>query len=147
MEDLDASTEWERLEKDLRESFDLLEKTNNDLGNERSSEIVRQLRSQVDNVILSKNVTIGRELLKQVDALQYQLARVHYYIHWIIDWNKEFPSQPWKNPKRARDLVNQGMAIIGNQPTAEKLHPIVGELINLLPDGSVPDGPGDPGLD
>ena len=117
------------------------------MGNDRSSEIVKQLHSQVDGVIRSKNVTTGRELLDQVNALQYQLARVHYYIHWIIDWNKEFPSQPWKNPKRARDLVNQGMAIIGNQPTAEKLHPIVGELINLLPDGSVPDGPGDPGLD
>ena len=145
MEDLDASTEWERLEKDLRESFDLLEKTNKDLGNERSSEIVRQLRSQVDNVIRSKNVVTGRELLDQVNALQYQLARVHYYIHWIIDWNKNFSSQPWKDSRRARELVNQGMAIIGNQPTAEKLHPIVGELISLLPVGKgpqVPDGPG-----
>ena len=146
LEDLDASTEWERLEKDLRESFDLLERTNKDLGNERSSEIVSQLRSQVDNVIRSKNVVTGRELLDQVNALQYQLARVHYYIHWIIDWNKNFSSQPWKDSRRARELVNQGMTIIGNQPTAEKLHPIVGELIALLP-VAPPEPPFGPGLD
>lgn len=147
MDDLDASTEWERLEKDLRESYDLLERTNKDMGNDRSSEIVKQLHSQVDGVIRSKNVTTGRELLDQVNALQYQLARVHYYIHWIIDWNKDFASQPWKDSRRARELVNQGMAIIGNQPTAEKLHPIVGELIALLPEGKVPRGPKGPGLD
>lgn len=147
MDDLDASTEWERLEKDLRESYDLLERTNKDMGNDRSSEIVKQLHSQVDGVIRSKNVTTGRELLDQVNALQYQLARVHYYIHWIIDWNKDFASQPWKDSRRARELVNQGMAIIGNQPTAEKLHPIVGELISLLPEGKGPQGPDEPGLD
>lgn len=147
MDDLDASTEWERLEKDLRESFDLLERTNKDLGNDRSSEIVKQLHSQVDSVIRSKNVTTGRELLDQVNALQYQLARVHYYIHWIIDWNKDFATQPWKDSRHARELVNQGMAIIGNQPTAEKLHPIVGELIALLPEGKGPQGPDGPGLD
>ena len=142
MEDLDASTEWERLEKDIRKSFDLLERTNKDLGNERSSEIVRQLRLQVDDVICSKNITIGGELLKQIRTLQYQLARVHYYMRWIIDWNKEFSSQPWTDSKRARDLLNQGMTIIGNQPTAENLHPIVGELIALLPKEAVPPIPG-----
>ena len=147
MDDLDASTEWERLEKDLRESYDLLERTNKDLGNDRSSEIVKQLHSQIDSVIRSKNVATGRELLDQVNALQYQLARVHYYIHWIIDWNKDFASQPWRDSRRARDLINQGMVIIGNQPTAEKLHPIVGELIALLPEGKAPQGPDGPGLD
>ena len=147
MDDLDASTEWDRLEKDLRESFDLLERTNKDLGNDRSSEIVKQLHSQIDSVIRSKNVATGRELLDQVNALQYQLARVHYYIHWIIDWNKDFASQPWRDSRRARDLINQGMVIIGNQPTAEKLHPIVGELIALLPEGKAPQGPDGTGLD
>lgn len=142
MEELDDLTEWERLEKDLRDSYDLLEKTNKDLGNERSSEIVKQLHSQTDSVIHSKNVTVGRELLDQINALQFELARVHYYIHWLIDWNKNFASQPWRDSKRARGLVNQGMAIIGNQPTTEKLHPIIGELIALLPKGTVPPTPG-----
>ena len=147
IEDLDEATKWERLEKDLRESYDLLERTNKDMGNDRSSEIVKQLHSQVDSVIRSMNVTTGRELLDQINALQFELARVHYYVHWIIDWNKNFSSQPWKNYRRARELVNQGMAIIGNQPTREKLHPIIGEIIALLPKGSVPPIPGGTGVD
>ena len=142
IEDLDDETQWQRLEKDLRDSYDLLERTNDDMGNDKSSAIVMQLRSQVEQVIQTKNVQMGRDVLEQVNALQYQLARVHYYIHWIIDWNQNFASHAWKDSRRARELVNRGMSIISNQPTAEKLHPVIGEIIALLPDNERPDGPG-----
>lgn len=40
IEKLDAGTEWERVEKELREEFDKLEKAQDDLGNERSAQLV-----------------------------------------------------------------------------------------------------------
>lgn len=132
-EDLENSTEWQRLESDLRDSFDLLERTNTGLGDSRSTELVRQLRAQVEQAIQTKDVQMGRELLDAVNGLQFQLARVHYYIRWIRDWSQRFGSIRWSNASRARALVNQGMTIIGNNPTADKLHPIIGELIDLLP--------------
>lgn len=142
IEDLDASTEWERLENDLRESYDRLDRTNKDMGNPKSSQAVDSMHSQVDTVISSKNIAAGRELLKQMNSLQFQLARVYYYIRWINDWNENFTSEPWSNPSHARNLVNQGMDIVNNQPTVEKLHPIVSALINLLPNGKKPPIPG-----
>lgn len=137
-EDLANSTEWERLEKELRESYDLLERTNEDLGNEKSSQLVKQFQSQVEKVIQTKNIEVGREILNQMDALQYQLARVFYYMRWISDWNQNFNTYNWTKPGRARELLNQGNSIISNQPTAEKLHPIIKEIIKLLPEDEKP---------
>lgn len=140
-EDLANSTEWERLEKELRESYDLLERTNEDLGNEKSTQLVKQFQSQVDKVIQTKNVEVGREVLNQMDSLQYHLARVYYYMRWISDWNKQFNTYHWTNPSRARELLNQGNLIISSQPTAEKLHPIIKEIVKLLPEGEMPELP------
>jgi molecular chaperone DnaK len=133
IEETESMTEWERLEKDLRESYDHLEKTNNDLGNERSSALVNQFHTQVENVIQSKNVMMGREVLENMNELQFHLARVYYFIHWISDWNQRFNSIRWKNAAQARNLINQGMAIAANQPTAERLSPIIKALVDLLP--------------
>ena len=140
-EDLESSTEWERLEKDIRESYDLLERTNNDLGNEESTRIVNQFHSQVEQVIQSKNIDMGHELVSQMDSLQYHLARVYYFMRWISDWDRNFNTYRWKNASRAKELINQSKQIISNQPTAEKLSPIVKQLINLLPEDEIPDGP------
>ena len=75
-------------------------------------------------------------------SLNFQIARVEYYVAWIADWNNRFDEINWKDKTRARQLVNQGMAKIVSSPTANTLQPIVSELINLLPPYAVPDGAG-----
>lgn len=74
IENLDAGTEWQRVEKELREEFDKLEKAQNDLGNDKSAQMVNQLRTQTDNAIRTKDVKIGREVLEQVNSLFFQLT-------------------------------------------------------------------------
>ena len=59
IENLDAGTEWQRVEKELREEFDKLEKAQNDLGNDKSAQMVNQLRTQTDNAIRTKDVKIA----------------------------------------------------------------------------------------
>ena len=76
---------------------------------------------------------MGREVLENMNDLQFHLARVYYFIHWISDWNQRFNSIRWKNAAQARNLINQGMAIAANQPTAERLSPIIKALVDLLP--------------
>ena len=51
----------------------------------------------------------------------------------IRDCNNNFGRFRWKDASRARQLVNQGMAIMGNNPTVEQLQPIAAQLINLMP--------------
>lgn len=134
IEDLDESTEWQRLEQELREEFERLEKAQNDLGNDKTSQLVNQLRSQTDQVIRSKDVRMGRETLDQINSLYIQLTLPYLCMGLIQDCYRRFASIQWKDISRARQLVNKGMEEINNQPTVEKLHPIVRQIIELMPD-------------
>ena len=139
IEKLDAGTEWERVEKELREEFDKLEKAQEDLGNERSAQLVDQLRTQTDNAIRSKNVQVGREVLEQVTRLFFELTILFQCMGFIRYCNERFASLLWKDSSRARQLVNRGMEQINNNPTTEGLRPIAAELLELLPkDGPHP---------
>lgn len=143
IEKLDAGTEWERVEKELREEFDKLEKAQDDLGNEKSARLVDQLRTQTDNAIRSKNVQVGREVLEQVTRLFVELTMLYQCMGIIHYCNERFASLHWKDSSRARQLVNRGMEQINNNPTTEGLRPIAAELLELLPkDGDRPRGGG-----
>lgn len=131
IEKLDAGTEWERVEKELREEFDKLEKAQDDLGNERSAQLVDQLRTQTDNAIRSKNVQVGREVLEQVTRLFFELTILFQCMGFIRYCNERFASLHWKDSLRARQLVNRGMEQINNNPTTERLRSIAAELSEL----------------
>ena len=133
IEDEDAGSEWERLEREIREEFERLEKADRDLGNDKSHQLTNHLRSQTDKVIRSKNVLMGREILEQIETLFFQLTRVYHFMAWIRDWNNRFGSIHWKDRNRARQLLNQGIEAINNQSTAESLMPIIQNIVDLLP--------------
>lgn len=143
IEKLDADTEWQRVEKELREEFDKLEKAQDDLGNERSAQLVDQLRAQTDNAIRTKNVQVGREVLEQVTRLFFELTMFYQCMGIIRYCNEHFASLHWKDTSRARQLVNRGMEQINNNPTTEGLRQIAAELLSLIPAseaGGVPTG-------
>lgn len=131
IEKLDAGTEWERVEKELREEFDKLEKAQDDLGNERSAQLVDQLRTETDNAIRSKNVQVGREVLEQVTRLFFELTIFFQCMGFIRYCNERFASLHWKDSLRARQLVNRGMEQINNNPTTEGLRSIAAKLSEL----------------
>lgn len=134
IESLDESTEWQRLEAELREEFERLEKAQNDLGDEKTAQLVNQLRSQTDQVIRTKNVGMGHEILEQINALFVHLTMVYQCMGLIRSCHERFETIRWKDSSRARQLLNCGLEEINNQPTVEKLHPIVCGLIDLMPD-------------
>lgn len=134
IESLDESTEWQRLEAELREEFDRLEKAQNDLGDEKTAQLVNQLRSQTDQVIRTKNVGMGHEILEQINALFVHLTMVYQCMGLIRSCHERFETIHWKDSSRARQLLNCGLEEINNQPTVEKLHPIACGLIDLMPD-------------
>lgn len=133
IETLDSSTEWQRLERELREEFDRLEKAQQDLGNDKTAQLVGQLRTQTDKVIREKKVGMGREVLDQVRSLFVHLTMVYQCMGLIQECHRRFDSIRWKDASRARQLVNKGLEEINGQPTVEKLHPIACGLIELMP--------------
>lgn len=139
--DIDAQYalgEWEREEKRLRGMFDETEQDNQKYGNAQTTQILNQLRTSVDNVIRSKNVEMAKELYDQLWAFDFKLAEVEFYIAWIIGWQRDFNMKSWADRSHARNLINKGIEIIQNQPTAEKLRPVIDGLIALLPDDERP---------
>lgn len=134
IEKLDAGTEWQRLEKELREEFDKLEKAQNDLGNEKSAQLVNQLRTQTDNAIRTKNVQVGREVLEQISSLFFQLTMLYQCMGIIRYCNERFASMHWKDSSRARQLIDRGMEQINANPTTEGLRQIVAGLLKLMPE-------------
>lgn len=134
IERLDSSTEWQRMEKNLREEFDRLETAQNDLGNDKTAKLVEQLRIQTDKVIRDKDVRMGYELLEQISALFVHLTMVYQCMGLIQDCHRRFGGIRWKDASRARQLVNKGLEEMNGQPTVEKLHPIACSLIDLMPD-------------
>ena len=77
---------------------------------------------------------MGRELLEQIGHVFFQLTMIYQCMGLIRDCNNNFGRFRWKDASRARQLVNQGMAIIGNNPTVEQLQPIAAQLVGLMPD-------------
>lgn len=137
-----ANAEWPTYEKKLRAAMKMLEEDNTKYGNYETTQQVEDIRKQVNQVVLSKDTSHAKDFLDAMHNLNFQIARVEYYIAWISDWNKRFDQINWKDKIRARQLVNQGMAKTISSPTADMLHPIVGELINLLPPYAIPAGAG-----
>ena len=135
IEDFEEGTEWGRVEAELRDEFDRLEKANADLGNNKTNQAVEALRAQIDEVIRKQDVKMARELKEIVSHLFFQLTMVYQCRYLIEDMNRDFNTIQWKDRNRARTLINQGLAEINNQPTREKLQPIAVALLELLPEG------------
>jgi molecular chaperone DnaK len=140
IDELNDTTEWPKLEETLKEEFYRLEKVNNDLGNEKTTQVVNQFRSQLDEVIRAKDVKLGNVLLEEMTQFFVQLTFIYQLIGFIRSHNDNFGSFHWKDSGRARSLLNKGLQIIGENPTVDELHPVVISLIDLLPNEERPSG-------
>lgn len=140
IDELNETTEWPKLEEELKEEFYRLEKANNDLGNENTSKVVNQVRTQLEEVLKTKDPKLGAALLDEINGIFVKITLIYQLINFVRGHNQRFDSYSWKNSHRARQLINEGLQIIGNNPTTDDLHPIVMDLLDLLPDDEKPSG-------
>ncbi|NRT14797.1 molecular chaperone DnaK [Flavobacterium sp. 28A] len=140
IDELSETTEWPKLEEELKEEFYRLEKANKDLGNDKTTQIVNQLRNQLEEVIQSQDIKLGKALAEEIHSVFFQMTLVYQLINFIRQHNQNFGSYHWKDSNRARQLLNDGLQQIGENPTTDDLHPIVIDLVNLLPDTEKPSG-------
>lgn len=131
MEAVEKEHEWDSLEAELRAEFDRLEKANNELGNKYDSQ-VRELRSQTDMVIRKKDVQMGRQLLADINSLFVSVTLIYQLIGFVQHHSQNFGQYAWKDANRARQLLNQGMEMVNNNPVVDTLHPLVCAVIDLM---------------
>src|SRR5690606_41050694 len=102
--------------------------------------IVNHLRNQLEAVIKSQDIKLGKNLSEEIISTFMQLTLVYQLIGFIRQHNQHFGSYHWNDSHRARQLLNEGLQQIGENPKVDDLHPIVIDLINLLPRDEKPSG-------
>lgn len=132
MEETEGKHEWEALESELRHEFERLEGANNDLGNEYDAQVA-EVRKQVDQVIRKKDVELGRQVLEVIEQLFVHVTYIYQLIGFVRHHNANFNQFQWTDAARARQLLNQAQEMINNNPSVEKLRPVVISIIELLP--------------
>lgn len=138
IDELSDDAEWPTLEAKLKETFYKLEKANQELGDDKSKQIVEQFRKQLEIVLEKKDIKLGNALFEELNVFYVQLTLIYQLIGSIQYYNENFGSLKWKDANQARSLINRGMQIIGSNPTTEELHPIVVSLIRLVSESPKP---------
>ncbi|MCO5257158.1 MAG: hypothetical protein M9926_10395, partial [Lentimicrobium sp.] len=146
LDDIQDSTEWPKTEEELKDAFYKLEETFKEfegkvegLNEDRIKEAIAQFKEQIPQVIKDKNVKVAKELVDLMRGLAFTIvdqglgARME--ISLLHQFNEDFDMHDWRpgTESKARMLINQGLAMAQNNPSKQKLRPIVIELYKLLP--------------
>jgi molecular chaperone DnaK len=139
--------EWPELEKELKDAFYQLEKTNKEKGNEQTTPIVEKLRPDVEQAIREQDMKNTPRLIEMINTLGFELERLEHLIGFIIIHDREFNTINWKDSRTARSVIERGKNIIVNAPSIESIQPIVNDLYDNAgygeghpPKGNVPEG-------
>lgn len=136
----DNESQWPITEKKLNRLWGNLQANNAKYGTPQISRQVEEIRTQLDQVMRSRNTALGRDLLSMMTNLDFQMVREEYYMAWISDWHRRFDQIDWKNKTRARALVDQAKTLCVGRPSADTLKPFVTELNELCPKYEMPEG-------
>jgi molecular chaperone DnaK len=135
---IEQSAEWPSVEEELTDVMERLDELNEQFGNEKTEQIVKQFKKQVSDMLNEKNVQVSKELIEHIRALNFRLidegAGVALEINLIKGFDDEFDIHDWSNINQAKALINQAKEIISVNPTKATLRPIVIKLYDLLPD-------------
>ena len=142
IDELTETTEWPKLEEALKEEFYRLEEANGDLGNDKTTQVVNQFRSQLEEVIKTKDVKIGSILLEEISMFFFKLTEIYQFIGMIKGFNENFENYSWSDSNRARQLVNNGIRNISENPDKEELRQILISLYDMIPDTERPSDDG-----
>lgn len=142
LDDIQDASEWPKTEEELKDVYYRLEKTNKELGNDKTTAVVDQLKEQIPEVIKEKNVKVAREMIDNMRHLDFMLIDeglgAQMEISLLRQFNEDFDSHDWSDPNKAKMLINQGLQMAANNPSKQKLRPLVIELYKLLPDVKQP---------
>ncbi len=142
LDDIQDASEWPKTEEELKDVYYRLEETNKELGNEKTTAVVEQFKEQIPQVIKEQNVKVARELIDNMRHLDFMLIDqglgAQMEIGLLQQFNEDFDSHDWSDRNKARTLINQGLQMAANNPSKQKLRPVVIELYKLLPDVKQP---------
>ncbi len=154
LDEIQDSTEWPKIEDELEQTFYHLEQTIENFGGQledvdegKLNSMVVQFKEQIPHIKHEKNIKIAKDTIEVMRGLDFQIADQalgpKMEIMILRQYNENFDLHEWSDPRKARALINQGLQMASNNPTKQKLRPLVVEMFKLLPgEKSIIDGPG-----
>jgi molecular chaperone DnaK len=149
LDTLEKQQEWPAIEQELKDAyFDFEEliqkiKVRGDDNNVNMGAIdseLQNIKKNVEHIIKEKNRGAAKELISEIGSLDFNLRNAvtgnAMDVQFLQHFNADFNSLHWKNPTKARQLINQGLQQVarGNN----NIRPILVELIQLLPQDEKP---------
>lgn len=131
MEEVEKMHEWESIEAELRSEYERLESANDELGNQYDNE-VREMRRQVDEAVRKKDSKLGREVLRDMDHLFFQVTIIYQLVAFVEHHNKNFGRFKWTDAATARQLLNQAQQMINDNADPESIRQVCARVIDLL---------------
>jgi molecular chaperone DnaK len=149
LETLERGQEWPQIEQDLKDAYfeleDLIRKItargdddNLSVGN--INNLLKEMKQKVDAIIKEKNRNEAKELTSEIHSLSFNLhnevtggAMDVQYLQFL---NQNFGTFHWKNPTKARQLINQGLQQVANGN--KNIRPILVEIVQLIPKDELP---------
>lgn len=145
------ASEWPKVEQELKKAYfeleDLVEKIkrNGDVSNlniQQIETLLQEIKRKVEYIIKEKSVKEAKELNREIERLDFEIRNMvtdnAIDAQFLRQINDTFNSYHWKNPTKARQLVNQGMQMIVNGNT-RALRPILVELVSLMQEDEKPE--------
>ena len=142
LDKIHSETKWPKIETELQDVFYHLESTNKEFGNEKTNSIIEQFRDSIPKVIKEKNVKVAEDIIDQMRNLDFTLIDqglgAQMEIGLLHQFNDDFDMLEWSDKNRARILIDQGFNIATNNPSKDRLRPVILELYKLLPSSQQP---------
>lgn len=133
----DTETEWDRLVGGINKKLEELHKTQALVGDEESAASLANREREAKAAIASKQVDLAAKSLEDLEELLFHMNFVAIAMGFILRYNERFGKVAWKDAIRARQLLDQGLALIGGRPSREEISPIVHGLCDLLPEAEL----------
>ncbi len=135
---LQTETSWPALQAEMKDVYDRLVKANADLGNDKTTLLVQNLKQRMDRAIAEKNMRVAQGVTEELHHLFFKLTEVYQLIGVIRHCSEDFRSIHWKDASKATALVERGRGMVASDPRVETLMPICRELWALMPDDERP---------
>jgi len=136
---INEESDWPRMENALRSEFDKLDKANKEFGTSDTDIQVKDFKNRMDEIIHQKDIKMAKLLKDEINQLWLSITFVYHLIAFLDHHHQNFDSYHWSDPTRARQLLSHGQKMIAENPSVQVLHPIVRELIGMLPKNERPE--------
>ena len=103
-------------------------------GSSEHHRTLEAAKRELDAILCNPDYNHISDFTDRIWLKDYKLAKMDYFISWIILWDKEFDSMGWRDPVRASQLINRAKLMIDADADAREMTPLIEELKSLLPD-------------